>query len=224
MVRKFHPKSSKCKSNNTKKLFSNSKFKWLIQTTLMHNKWCKWIPTNSQICSKWQKNKSNRCKWCNNSRCSNSRFSLTVWETKLTSVICLLNSNNNTNSIFTSNSSNNSMLSKWWLQVTTIRINLLIKMVCLSVQSNISRSCSNSSNMDRNKLTMVKKLCRTQINSNICKNRGRKRIQFKRKFKRSSKSVLIMMHFLVILNSQLVMHLFITILKAHLSMLKTCQL
>ena len=33
-----------------------------------------------------------------------------------------------------------------------------------------------------------------------------------------------MMHFLVILNSQLVMHLYMAIHKVHLSMLKICQL
>lgn len=222
MVRKYHPKPNKCKSNNIKKLSSNSKFKWLIQTTLMHNKWCKWIQTYSLTCSKWQMSKFNKCKWCNSSRCNNSRYSLIAWETKLILVICLPNNNKPTNSISTNNSSNSSsMPSKWWLRVIMIRINLLIKTACPLVQSSTSRFCSNNSNMDRNKLITVKKLCRTLISS-ICKNRGKKRILFKKRFKKSSKFVQITMHFLVILNSPLVILLFITIHKVHLSMLKTC--
>jgi len=189
----------------------------------MLNKWCKWIPTCNQTCSKWLRNKSNRCKWCSNSRCSSNRFSWIAWETKSIWVRCLPNNNKLTNSTSTNNSSNSNMLSKWWLQATTIRINLLIKMVCPSAQSNTSRLCSNNSNMDRNKLITVKKLCRTLINSITCKSKDKKKIPFKRRFKRLYRSVLTTMHSLVILSSQLATHLFITTRKVHLNTHRICQ-
>ena len=97
-------------------------------------------------------------------------------------------------------------------------------MVCQSAQNNINRLLRhNSSSMDK-KLTTDKKLCRIQINSIICRNRDRKKIPFKRRFKKLFRFVLIMTHFLVILSSQLLMHPFTTMLKVLLSMLKTCQL
>lgn len=104
--------------------------------------------------------------------------------------------------------------------VAMIINNLLVRMACQLVKSNTTR-CLLSKNMKEKWINTAKKLCQTNNTNN--KNKPQRRIQFKTRFKRLNRFVLITMHCLEILNSQLMTHLCTTIQFNLQSMPWTCQ-
>ena len=104
--------------------------------------------------------------------------------------------------------------------VVMIINSLLAKMECQLVKSNTIR-CSPSKNTKERWINTAKKSCQTTNTNN--KNKPQRRIQFKTRFKRLNRFVLTTMHYLVILNSQL-MTLLCTMIQFNLqSMPWTCQ-
>lgn len=98
--------------------------------------------------------------------------------------------------------------------------NLSVRMECQLVKSNIIR-CQPSKNTKEKWINTAKKSCQI-INTNN-RNKPQRRIQFRTRFKRLNRFVLITMHCLVILNSQLMTHLCTMILFNLQSMPWTCQ-